>query len=385
MAYVSRNQSEESARGDRWAATMGGFRAAEEVVFAHVDSVAGLMLAPGGDGERRQEREAREQAGLARGATLGLGAGNRLLAEEPDLWRTCFERDRDRILHASSFRRLAGKTQVFVFPDDHQRTRLTHALEVAQVASGIARALGLNVALTEAIALGHDCGHGPGGHASEDALSPFVEGGYDHAPRGADVALASLNLCTETLDGIRNHSWSRPAPLTPEGEVVSWADRIAYVCHDFEDALSAGIVVADRLPSIVSEQCGTKRGRQLDAFIDAMVTTTLSTGRIGMDADHAAALAAFRAFNYEHIYLRDASVAQAHAVIEVLTVLVEHFIDHPNAIPGIPELGGLLGGEPAAVDASVTYVAGMTDRFAFRAAVSLCGFDADRLPQGIDR
>ena len=104
-----------------------------------------------------------------------------------------------------------------------------------------------------------------------------------------------------------------------------------------------------------------------------------------MDADHAAALAAFRAFNYEHIYLRDASVAQAHAVIEVLTVLVEHFIDHPNAIPGIPELGGLLGGEPAAVDASVTYVAGMTDRFAFRAAVSLCGFDADRLPQGIDR
>jgi dGTPase len=274
---------------------------------------------------------------------------------------------------------------VFVFPDDHQRTRLTHALEVAQVASGIARALGLNVALTEAIALGHDCGHGPGGHASEDALSPFVEGGYDHAPRGADVALASLNLCTETLDGIRNHSWSRPAPLTPEGEVVSWADRIAYVCHDFEDALNAGIVVADRLPPIVAEQCGTKRGGQLGAFIDAMVATTLSTGRIGMDGDHAAALAAFRAFNYEHIYLRDASVTQARAVVEVLTVLVDYFIDHPNAIPGVLDLGGLLAGEPAAVDASVTYVAGMTDRFAFRSAVALCNFDPDRLPQGIDR
>ncbi|MFN5606050.1 MAG: HD domain-containing protein, partial [Actinomycetes bacterium] len=123
--------------------------------------------------------------------------------------RTCFERDRDRILHAPAFRRLAGKTQVFVFPDDHQRTRLTHALEVAQVAVAVARPLGLNVALTEAIALGHDCGHGPGGHASEDALAPYVADGFDHAVWGADVTLSHLNLCRQTLDGIRNHSWSR--------------------------------------------------------------------------------------------------------------------------------------------------------------------------------
>ena len=385
MAHVTTNPPEETARGDRWASTMGGFPTGEAIVFAHADSAAAFAAPTQGAGEFREVREERERSGLAAGATVALGAGHRLLAEEPDPWRTCFERDRDRILHASSFRRLAGKTQVFVFPDDHQRTRLTHALEVAQVATGIARALGLNVALTEAIALGHDCGHGPGGHASEDALSPFVEGGYDHAPRGADVALASLNLCVETLDGIRNHSWSRPAPSTPEGEVVSWADRIAYVCHDFEDALSAGIVVAERLPSVIAEQCGTKRGGQLGAFIDAMVTSSLSTGRIGMDADHAAALGAFRSFNYEHIYLRDASVAQAEAVIEVLTVLVEHFIDHPNAIPGVMEAGGLLAGEDAAVDAAVTYVAGMTDRFAFRSAVSLCDFEPDRLPQGIDR
>ncbi len=113
----------------------------------------------------------------------------------PIRWRTCFERDRDRILHASAFRRLAGKTQVFVFPADHQRTRLTHALEVAQVAAALARALRLNVALTEAIALGHDCGHGPGGHASEAALAPYLPGGFDHAEWGADVALAPLNLC----------------------------------------------------------------------------------------------------------------------------------------------------------------------------------------------
>ena len=139
-------------------------------------------------------------------------AGNRARAEEPDAERTCFERDRDRIVHSTAFRRLAGKTQVVVYPSDHQRTRLTHALEVAQVATSIARGIGANVALVDAIALGHDCGHGPGGHASEDAFDAFITEGYDHGPWGADVVLAPLNLCAETLDGIRNHSWSRPAP-----------------------------------------------------------------------------------------------------------------------------------------------------------------------------
>src|SRR5262249_58309899 len=118
-----------------------------------------------------------------------------------------------------------------------------------------------------------DCGHGPGGHASEDALSPYVAEGYDHAVWGADVVLAQLNLCAETSDGIRNHSWSRPAPSTPEGEVVSWADRIAYVCHDFEDAVSAGIVTRAMLPPLVVERAGVERGEQLGAFIDAMVDT----------------------------------------------------------------------------------------------------------------
>ena len=131
---------------------------------------------------------------------------------------------------AKPFRRLAGKCQVFIAPDDdHLRTRLTHAIEVAQVAVSIARPVGLNVALTAAAATGHDCGHGPAGHASEEALSPFLPGGYHHAVYGADVVLAPLNLCAETLDAVRNHSWNRPAPATPEGEVVAWADRIAYV------------------------------------------------------------------------------------------------------------------------------------------------------------
>jgi dGTPase len=256
----------DSERSRRWASTMRGFDAGSEVTLAHRDSAE--RTAPvgrasrGADGRAdaigvdRGVREEREASTLAPGATRASGAGHRAREEVPDPWRTCFERDRDRILHSSAFRRLAGKTQVFIFPEDHQRTRLSHALEVAQVAGGIARAVGLNVTLAEAIALGHDCGHGPGGHASEDALDPYVDGGFDHAPWGADVSLASLNLCAETLDGIANHSWSRPAPRTPEGEVVSWADRIGYVCHDFEDAVIDGIVRPDELPAIVKERCG---------------------------------------------------------------------------------------------------------------------------------
>jgi dGTPase len=381
----------ESSRSRRWASTMRGFRAGAHVTLAHAASTARIEPAHDGaataGGVDRARREDREAATLAIGATRALAAGTRRDEEAPDLWRTCFERDRDRILHSSSFRRLAGKTQVFIFPEDHQRTRLSHALEVAQVAGGIARAVGLNVALAEAIALGHDCGHGPGGHASEDALDPFVEGGFDHAPWGADVSLASLNLCAETLDGIANHSWSRPAPSTPEGEVVSWADRIGYVCHDFEDAVSANIVAPDQLPGIVVERCGTRRGEQLGAFIDAMVATVLATGVIGMDADYAEALAAFREFNYERIYLRDESVSQGKAVVEVLRALVEHYAAHPGEVPERLDARG--GAQHAhdgdAVFEAVRYVAGMTDRFAFRTAVALLGFDPDRLPKGVDR
>src|SRR5258708_657030 len=230
--------TEQTERARRWAATMEGHSSAA-VRTAHSDSSATVAPARRMDRDGREELEA---AVLAPGATLAHGAGDRPRPEEPDDERTCFERDRDRILHSQPFRRLAGKTQVFVFPDDHQRTRLTHALEVAQVATAIARATRLNVALTEAIALGHDCGHGPGGHASEEALSPYLDGGYDHAVWGADVVPNPLNLFAERPAGIRNHSWSRPAPSTPEGAVVSWADRCAYTAHDLEDAARAGVV-----------------------------------------------------------------------------------------------------------------------------------------------
>jgi len=331
----------------------------------------------------REEREQVEAAHLAPGATRARGAGQRALPEAPDPYRTCFERDRDRILHASAFRRLAGKTQVFIFPQDHQRTRLTHALEVAQVAVGVAQATRLNLALTEAIALGHDCGHGPGGHASEDALSPFLAGGYDHAVWGADVVLAGLNLERSTLDGIRNHSWSRPAPATPEGEVVSWADRIAYVCHDFEDAVRAGIVTPAMLPAQVRERCGETRGQQLGAFIAGMVEATCTTGRVGMTEELAEALAAFRSCNYERIYLRPASVAQGRTVVAVLRALVEHFADRPFLVPGVASGQGVEAGGEEAVQAAVTYVSGMTDRFAFQTAAAQLGWDSGRPPPGL--
>ncbi|MGH8921058.1 MAG: HD domain-containing protein, partial [Actinomycetes bacterium] len=317
-----------------------------------------------------------EAAALARGATRSTGAGDRATPEEADPLRTCFERDRDRILHSSAFRRLAGKTQVFIFPADHQRTRLTHALEVAQVATAIARACRLNVALTEAIALGHDCGHGPGGHASEDALTVFVRGGFDHAVWGADVTAAHLNLCAETLDGIRNHSWSRPSPATPEGQVVGLADRMAYCAHDWEDAVHAGVVAGSELPAVVAERCGRSRSSQLRTWIGDAVATAATTGMVAISEAQAEALAALRRSNYERIYLRQESQDQAEAVIRLLRALVNHYGGHPELMP----TGGELD-HPDPRLRAVAYVGGMTDRFACQQAVGLLGWAHTDLPR----
>lgn len=358
-------------RRDRWASTMDGNPSTGGVRVPHAggDAVRVDVSAFG-----REERERLEGIGLSEGASVAAGAGDRAVPEEPDEWRTCFERDRDRILHSPAFRRLAGKTQVFVFPADHQRTRLTHALEVAQVASAIARACRLNVALVEAIALGHDCGHGPGGHASEDAMQVFVPG-FDHAVWGAEVTAAPLNLCSETLDGIRNHSWSRPSPVTPEGQVVGLADRIAYCAHDLEDAVHAGIVDASSIPPDVVAVCGTRRSEQLRTFVTDAIGTISRTGVVGLSAHVAGALAALRRFNHERIYLRDESVAQADSVIAVLRALVEHFVSSPGDLP--PELRD---GDDL-LRTAVGYVIGMTDRFACTQAVNLLAWPEDRLPR----
>lgn len=365
-------------RAVAWADTMHG-HGDERFVRAHRDSAARVEL------DRpvaREVREERERVLLRPGSTFSEGAGNRAVAEEPDPERTCFERDRDRIVHSAAFRRLAGKTQVVVHPLDHQRTRLTHALEVAQVATSIARAAGVNVALADAIALGHDCGHGPGGHASEDAFDLYLPEGYDHGPWGADVVLTALNLCAETLDGVRNHSWSRPAPGTVEGEIVSWADRIAYCCHDLEDAIHAGILREDEVPAEVVAVAGSTRRQQLGTFVRSVVRCIHEHGEVGMDARTGAALAQLRRFNYERIYTRPEAVAQSHAVVKVLRALTEHYAAAPRTIPDRCEADP---GSPEALRAAVTWVGGMTDRYAFDTAVRLLDWDPAHLPKAVDR
>ena len=341
----------------------------------------------GGPIVRREAREAELAVTLAPGATRPSGAGERVRAEEPDPYRLCFERDLDRVKHSRPWRRLAGKCQVFIAPeDDHLRTRLTHAVEVAQVATGIARAANLCLPLVEAIALAHDCGHGPAGHASEEAFSPYLpEGGYDHAVYGADVTLAELNLCRETLDGVRNHSWRRPPPSTPEGEVVAWSDRIAYVCHDFEDAVRAGILEPADLPGEVRDVVGTRRSEQIGSFVLAVLDAIDRTGHVGMTEPSASALAAFRAFNFERIYLRPAARRQAERVIRLLGGLVDHFADAPLRIPMVRdgEVVAPAAGSFEAASLAVRYVSGMTDRFALGLGVELLGWRPEDLPRGV--
>jgi dGTPase len=341
----------------------------------------------GGRVVSREEREAALHTLLAPGATRPIGAGARARPEPADPYRLCFERDLDRVKHSRPWRRLAGKCQVFVAPeDDHLRTRLTHAVEVAQVATGIARAANLCVPLVEAIALAHDCGHGPAGHASEEAFSPYLPGtGYDHAVYGADVTLSALNLCQETLDGVRNHSWRRPPPRTPEGEVVAWADRIAYVCHDFEDAVRAGILELGDLPAEVRAVVGTARSEQVGTFVLAVLDAIDHGGSVGMTEPAASALRAFRDFNFERIYLRPASRRQAERAIRLLRGLVDHFADAPRRMPAVRE-GEVSAPEPGSADAAalaVRYVSGMTDRFALALGVELLGWRPDDLPRGV--
>jgi dGTPase len=348
---------------------------------------AGADAFVGGRLRRRDEREAEFAAALAPGATRPVGAGHRLVREEPDPYRLCFERDLDRVKHSRPWRRLAGKCQVFIAPeDDHLRTRLTHAVEVAQIAVGIARVANLCLPLVEAIALAHDCGHGPAGHASEEAFSPYLpETGYDHAVYGADVTLAQLNLCLETLDGVRNHSWRRPAPATPEGEVVAWADRIAYVCHDFEDAVRAGILAPGDLPAEVRDVAGDRRSDQVGAFMYAVLDAVDRTGEIGMTEPAASALDAFRAFNFDRIYLRPAARRQAEKVVHLLRGLVEHFADAPGRIPDVADgtHPPAEPGSPAAAALAVQYVSGMTDRFALGLGVEVLGWRPEALPRGV--
>ena len=303
-------------------------------------------------------------------------AGPRREPEDP--LRTAFERDRDRILHAKAFRRLKHKTQVFLNPDgDHFVTRLTHTLQVTQVARSLARALGLNETLAEAIALAHDLGHSPFGHIGEDALDPYVPGGWHHAAQGVRIVevLEHLNLTWEVRDGVRAHSWKiTPPPATREGECVRYADRIGYLSHDALDAVRAGVLRPDDLPARARRR--VRRAGQRDGRGDDRRRRRGQPGRgnsggaVVMAPEALEAMHELRTFMFERVYESDTAAGQKHVAIDVIRRLVDHHLAHPELIPATYR-----DTEADPVTQVVDYVSGMTDRFALNMHDRL--FDAD--------
>jgi dGTPase len=311
----------------------------------------------------REIREAREDELLAPIATRASASQGRAEPEEPDPLRTAFERDRDRVIHSKSFRRLKHKTQVFLNPEgDHYVTRLTHTVHVAQVGRAMAVALGLNEPLTEAICLAHDVGHSAFGHIGEEALSPYVEGEWLHSVQGVRVlsVLEPLNLTWEVLDGIRAHSWRiDPPPSTPEGELCRFADRIAYLTHDVADALRAGVMTPADLPAAARRRFGDTAREWIDSMITAVITSSAEADRISMDQPTLDVMDEVRDFMFARVYLRPEAEEQKQRAIRVLRDLTEYFDRHPDEVPDTYKVD-----RADNLTRAVDYVAGMTDRFA---------------------
>jgi dGTPase len=310
----------------------------------------------------RAQREAAEEA-LAPAATRATQTKGRRRPEEPDPYRTAFERDRDRILHSKAFRRLKHKTQVFLNPEgDHYVTRLTHALQVMQVARALARALGLNETLAEAIALGHDVGHTPFGHTGEDALAPYFDGGWHHSYQGVRLyeVLEDCNLTWEVRDGIRAHTWKiDPPPATPEGLCVRFADRIAYLSHDALDALRAGVLSSQDFPHGARRHLGEPGTEWIGRMIRAVVEHSVEAGEVAMAPETLDVMHELRAFMFERVYQTGENAQRKSAAIEVIRRLMDHHIDRPEDIPATYR-------DPAAdaTTQAADWVSGMTDRFA---------------------
>lgn len=317
----------------------------------------------------RRERERLEEELLAPAATRSSASEGRLEPEPPDPYRTAFERDRDRILHAKSFRRLKHKTQVFVNPEgDHFVTRLTHTLQVAQIGRSIARALGLNEALTEAICLAHDIGHSPFGHAGEQALTPYIRqlAGPDtewlHSVQSVRVLrdLEPLNLTAEVLDGVRAHSWKiDPPPRTPEGACCRFADRIAYLAHDAQDALRAGVLAGPEIPERFLEALGGVGRDWIDTLVTAVIDASARRGEVVMEEATLEVMHDLRAFMFERVYGREAARRQAEKAVRMIQDLVEFFAAAPGEIPP-----GYAREDDEPLQQAIDYVAGMTDRYA---------------------
>ena len=312
----------------------------------------------------REMREAREDA-LSPLATRSTASRGRAAEEEPDPFRTAFERDRDRICHSKAFRRLKHKTQVFITPEgDHFVTRMSHTLQVTQIGRAIARALNLNETLTEAICLGHDCGHTPFGHTGEAALTEyFDQGEWLHSEQGVRIfqVLEPKNLTWEVLDGIRAHTWRvKPPPHTAEGWVCRFADRIAYLNHDYLDARRAGLLAGGDFPDEVARVLGPHEGGAwIDRMIQAVLDASVERGRVCMRPDVLNAIKVFRDYMFERVYLRPEARAQAERARTVIHQLIEYLQHHPDRIPESYR------SQEAPLELQVIdFVAGMTDRYA---------------------
>ena len=318
----------------------------------------------------RVERERRELEMLAPEATKAAESKGRAAPEEPDRFRTIFERDRDRIIHSKAFRRLKHKTQVFLNPEgDHYVTRLTHTVHVTQVGRAMATGLGLNESLTEAICLGHDVGHSPFGHTGEDALTPYVEGEWLHSEQGVRVlsVLEPLNLSWEVLDGIRAHSWKiEPPPSTPEGHLCRFADRIAYLTHDVSDAIRAGVLTFSDLPTSAVRRFGDSSRAWIGSMIEAVIDASVEAGRVTMDDSTLDVMHELRDFMFERVYLRPDADPQKDRAIQIIRDLVEWFRHHPDDVPDSYRTVG-----SSDLQNAIDYVSGMTDRFAMNTHDSL--------------
>jgi dGTPase len=326
--------------------------------------------------ERSAEQEERLLSPLAARSYPALRAH-----EEQDCsLRTPFQRDRDRIVHSKAFRRLTHKTQVFVAPrGDHYRTRLTHTLEVTTISRTVARALRLNEDLVEAIGLGHDLGHPPFGHIGEEVLDRCLKDRFGRDFRHYEHSLRiverlerdgmGLNLTEQVRDGIAGHSSRAPLPRTLEGQIVRVIDRVAYINHDIDDAVRAGLLSEGELPEEPLAVLGNSGSARIDALVHDMVEHSERAGEIVQGPEAGPAMAALREFMFERVYLGPAVRAEHAKIAAVIERLFEHYVENPELLPASP--GGEPGGEGLLAERVTDYLAGMTDRYCIRAYTEL--------------
>ncbi|MCD8378465.1 MAG: deoxyguanosinetriphosphate triphosphohydrolase [Candidatus Gastranaerophilales bacterium] len=304
----------------------------------------------------KEKLEEKELKSLRDIASKSINA-KRKREETPSDLRTEYQRDRDRILHSKSFRRLKHKTQVFLSPfDDHFRTRLTHTLEVSQIARTMARALELNEDLVEAISLGHDLGHTPFGHCGETVLNNLVTDGFHHNVQSVRVVevLEDMNLCTDTIDGILTHTWGFK-PETPEAQIVQYADKIAYINHDIEDSIRAGIITENDLPTECREYFSSNPSERLSKMIYAVVNNSLGQDSVSMDKECWEYTKILRKWMFENIYINSPAKTEENKAMHVVKTLFEYYTDYlSNHCDDKNKIERLV----------TDYISGMTDQYA---------------------